>query len=134
MLLLERIRLLAARQVFVLDLVALAVEQIERLQPVGAGMAGHDHPVERGLFGRRHAGLLLWDFSWAGRSADYHGLKDFDDISSLTGGGAWGCRHLAPGAVVRLQRRQSSVCQSNPAAGRRARGGTLGPSGSPWHG
>ncbi|MGK9020065.1 hypothetical protein ACRS9I_24445, partial [Pseudomonas aeruginosa] len=59
MLLLERIRLLAARQMLVLDLVALAFEQIERLQPIGAGMAGHDHPVERGVLERRHAGLLL---------------------------------------------------------------------------
>jgi hypothetical protein len=60
MFLLERIRLLAARQVLVLDLVALAFEQIERLQPIGAGMVGHDHAVELGVLERRHAGLLLW--------------------------------------------------------------------------
>jgi hypothetical protein len=37
----------------VLDLEAAPLEQVERLQPIGAGVARHHHPVEFGYIGGR---------------------------------------------------------------------------------
>lgn len=65
-------------------------------------MVGYDYLVECGLFGCRYVGFFLWDFLWVGCSVDYYGLKDFDDIFSLIGGGVRGCRYLVFGVVVRL--------------------------------
>jgi hypothetical protein len=54
---LERVRFLARAQVPVIDLETVALEQVERLYAIWAGMAGHHHPVDHGrhFFRHRHA-------------------------------------------------------------------------------
>ena len=50
MLILERLRLVPRLKVVILESEALPLEQILRLEPEGAKMVGHDHPIEgRGL-------------------------------------------------------------------------------------
>ena len=51
MLCLEGVRLRAGRQMVIVDLVAFPLEQIERFQPVGAGMVFHHHSMKFGAFG-----------------------------------------------------------------------------------
>ena len=53
-LILERVRLGARREMMVLDLEALAPKQVQRLEPVGTGVFGHHHAVKDGGGTGRH--------------------------------------------------------------------------------
>ncbi len=56
---LERIDFLARGQPVVFDGEALALQEIECLEAIGAGMTRHDHAIDSGNF-RGGAGLSSW--------------------------------------------------------------------------
>ena len=73
MLCLEGVRFGAGRQMVIVDLVASALEQIERLKPVRTGMVFHHHSMKLGAFGSmgRHCLIpSIYSFAFANTSTN----------------------------------------------------------------